>query len=352
MANYYYIRRRRWNRGGRYYGRNYGYRRTGSRKAYGNMRAAKQQADQATFTINIPSQISTFLSDRTIKGNTQQAGVYAMNIFEQCRKSDFFQNYANMYDEFKIDKIKVKLLPSQWAANFGGRDTYYKNMTIYTAWDRTGLDQNQLQFDITNANQIDKIADMDYTLGNSNGGGLYCTIGSDITSYSSAESRVVNPNSNTSIIRWLSPKTMQEKSQWLSCGSLRQWYTHYDKNNGRYYGIPVSQKVGYNAGEDISAANHIIDSAGTAVGIFGIMDQFSSTINSENPCSLYEDTGIKFKPTLLVGVYPLDNNEATIVHPSGDDPGITAPANQITFNVETEVVCTFRGLRKSKVVAA
>ncbi len=353
MAGYY--RRRRWNRSGRYYGRNYGYRRsTSSRKAYGNMRAAKQQADQATFTINIPSTISTFLSHQTIKGNQEESGVYAMNIFEQCRKSDFFQNYANMYDEFKIDKIKVKLLPSQWASNFGGSSVYYKNMTIYTAWDRTGLDQNQLLFDVHDPAQIDKIADMDYKLGNSAGGGLYCTIGSNITSYSSAESRVVNPNSNTSIVRWLSPKTMQEKSQWLSCGSLKQWYTNYDSANGRWYGIPVSQKVGYNAGEEISAANHIVDASGTAVGLFGIMDQFNSTINSENPCSLYEDTGIKFKPTLLVGVYPLDDNTVEIgrTDPADPETAIYAPANQVSFNVETEVVCTFRGLRKSKVVSA
>ena len=345
----------RWYRGGRYYGRNRYYSRYGRRRYYGssskrasgNMRAAKQQSDQSTFTINIPSEVTCFLrDDLTLQKET---GVYAMNIFEQLRKSDFYQNYANMYDEFKIDKVKVKLLPSSWAANAGSIASLYKNLTVYTAWDRTGLDQNQILFNIDNANQITKVNDLDYILGNENGGGLFCTVGSDITSYSSAESRAVNPNSNTSIVRWLSPKTIQEKSQWLNCADLKKWYESYDSIQGRYYGIPISNVVGKNAGEDISGVKLLFDNAGSVVPFGGVMDQYQSTINSKNPCSLWEDTGIKFKPTLLIGVFPKDNNVVNLG--TNEDPR-NIPANSMTFNVETEVVCTFRGLRKSRVVHA
>lgn len=341
-----------WNRGGRYYGNNRGYyRRRGYRKsmsnrAFGNIRAAKQQADQTSFTINIPTQISAFCKhDNTLKID---AGVYAMNVFELLRKSDFFNNYANMYDEFKIDKVKIKLLPTQFVTNSGG-NYWYKNLTVYTAWDRSGLNFSQLQFSISNPNQIDRTDALKYKLGNENGGGVWCTIGQDITSYSSAESRTVNPNTNTSIVRWLSPKTMQERSQWLSTGLLKEWYKNYDDNTGRYYGIPCSNVVGENTGETVSAFTELIDASGTVGSLGGILDQFNSTLSSENPCSLYEDPGIKFKPTLLVGVYPLDNNEINI---GTEENPINVPANKITFNVEAEVVCTFRGLRKSKVVAA
>lgn len=345
----------RWYRSGRYYGRNRGYygrrryynKKSLSSRAFGNMKAAKQQADQTNFTVNIPSQISVFCKhDNTLNADT---GVYAMNCFDLLRKSDFFNNYANMYDEFKIDKVKIKLLPTQFVTNSSTGNYWYKNLTVYTAWDRSGLNFSQLQFSISNPNQIDRVDTLRYKLGNENGGGVWCTIGQDITSYSSAESRTVNPNTNTSIVRWLSPKTIQEKSQWLSTGMLKEWYTNYDSNTGRYYGIPCSNIVGENTGETVSAFNEIIDSSGQTGSIAGILDQFQSTLSSENPCSLYEDPGIKFKPTLLVGVYPLDNNDVNLG--TQHDP-IMVPANKITFNVETEVVCTFRGLRKSKVVAA
>ena len=60
----------------------------------------------------------------------------------------------------------------------------------------------------------------------------------------------------------------------------------------------------------------------------------------ENPCFLLEDGGIKFKPTLLIGVYPsLNNTDYT----NGAD-------NLVKFNLESEIVCTFRGLRKAKVL--
>jgi len=45
--------------------------------------------------------------------------------------------------------------------------------------------------------------------------GLYCVIGEEITTYSSAESRIVNHGTNTFIVIWLNSKTLQEKPQWL-----------------------------------------------------------------------------------------------------------------------------------------
>ena len=342
----------RWYRSGRYYGRNRsyyrrsGYRRSSNsnRKAWGNMRAAKQQADQSTFTINIPSQISAFCNSTS--GETR--GTYAMNIYDLLRKSEFFQNYANMYDEFKIDKIKIKLLPTTWAINQAG-NSFYKNLTVYTAWDRSGLNTGQCTLSITNPNQVDRIQTNDYKLGNANGGGVSVLIGEDITSYSSAESRVVNPNTNTSIVRWLNPKTISEKSQWLSTGLLKKWYESYDDVNGMYKGIPVSNKNGSFIDDEVGSFNQILDLNGQAGSIGGLLEIFTSPLNSDNPCSLFEDNGIRFKPTLLVGIYPNDNN--TIPTGTGDNI-VNIPANRINFNVEGEVVCTFRGLRKSKVVAA
>lgn len=350
MSGRYYRRSgyRRWyNRGGRYYGRNRRYYSTNNSRSNGNLRAARQQADQATFNLNIPSQLSAFSYKANPQGNTY--GVFALNIYDLLRRSEFFQNYAGMYDEFKVDKVKVKLLPTTWATALGQGNPFYKNLTVYTAWDRTGLNDNQCVFSVPTPAQIDRIGDNDYRLGNESGGGLAIIIGSDITSYSSAESRVLNPNTNTTITRWLNPKTIQEKSQWLSTTTLKKWYEKYDNVAGRYYGIIASSKDGKYVDNDLSVFNQILDSNGQVGTVNGILEAYTSPMNSDNPCSLFEDNGIKFKPTLLVGVYPDDSN--TIQVPTDvEGVNIQVPANRITFNVEADVVCTFRGLRKSRVL--
>lgn len=343
MARYY-----RWNRGGRYYGRNrynYYYRKGTTRsKAWGNMRAAKQQADQSSITINIPTSISCFAKKDTITmdGATINVvkGVRPINIYDLLSKSEFYANYANMYDEFKIDRIKVKLLPTAWTVSTGAA---YKNVTVYTAWDRSGLSKEQVQVNV--AGVLNNATSIGTATGD-NSDGIYCIVGEDITTYSSSESRTVNPNTNTSIVRWLNPKTMAEKSQWLSTGLLKTWYTGYDDVKGRFYGIPTG-RISFGEGSSAEAVISEITGPWVADATTGptaaqssgaVAFQSISSANKDNPCYLIEDTGFQFKPTLLVGVYPPQESTET--------------TNVVQFNVEAEVVISFRGLRKAKVVAA
>jgi hypothetical protein len=350
MSGRYYRRRyNNWYRGGRYYGRNRRYYRSSTvRRAAGNMRAAKQQADQSTFTINIPSTIEAAnypSANPFAPNNTVNYGVYPLNIFEQLRKSEFYQSYAGMYDEFKIDRIKIKLLPTEFtytatagANNDGGR---YRNITVYTAWDRTGLSKDQLILIASHLNEDSTeigVVTTNQNVVTDDGDGLFCIVGNDITTYSSAESRVINPGTNTSIVRWLNPKTIDEKGQWVSTGALKQWYKGY--REGKFYGIPTGKKENFlltNYG-DIEIGTEVIPPDPDVEGDGAIARsalKVVSSANKDNPCYLLEDTGIKFKPTLLVGIYPESTN-----------------TNTCKFNVETEVVCTFRGLRKANVVAA
>lgn len=343
------------NRSSSYYGRPYynnrSYGSTSVGRAIGNMRAAKQQADQSTFTINVPGTISAFLQQQMIIPNQpSETGIYAMNIYDVLRKSTFFDNYASMYDEFKIERVKVKLLPTTFtytvtAGGEGATKSSFNNCTVYTAWDRTGLNKDQVVLNLTGVTNNDTSIGVISGEGEAdNVAGLYCTVGSDITTYSSAESRVVNPGTNTSITRWLNPKTIQEKSQWLSTTLLKEWYTGYDETKGRYIGIPTGKNTGpgesnpprLGDGETEIGETITIPNTGTG-GEVGLTVERLSAMNKDNPCYLVEDSGIRFKPTLLVGVYPAVQ--------SGE-------SNRCAFNVETEVVCSFRGLRKAKVVTA
>lgn len=325
----------RWYRSGRYYGRRRYYRRNygsrSTRRSYGNMRAAKQQADNSTFTLNVPSKISVFCQKQNINSQEHVYGVFPLNIYDLLRKSEFYQSYASMYDEFKIDNIKVKLLPTSWTLTNSANRTN-TSLTVYTAWDRTGLNDNQLVL-ITDGSYADEpISETDtrkkYSVIGKGGDndGLYCIVGEDITTYSSAESRQISVGTNTTITRWLRPKTIVEKAQWLSTGLLKQWYDSYE--DGGFKGIPT-----FTDG-DIGDPS-VIQNLTQAAAFASIVKNSPAIAN--NPCFIKEDPGITFKPTLLVGLYP------------GDDESAAIP-NVIDFNVETEIVCTFRGLRKARVV--
>lgn len=327
MASYYRRSGRRWSRSGRYYGRNYGYRRR-SYKGYGQYKAAKQQADNANVVLSIPAQISCF--NKMVNFGTEGApdikpiGTYALNIYDLLRKSEFYQSYSNMYDEFKIDNVKVKLIPTTYNLTFGNANVY-NSLTVYTAWDRTGLSAEQLHLKVDGVQQEDNVIGSD-AVGNSDG--IYVTIGDQITTYSSAESRQVSPGSNTTITRWLKPKTMTEKSSWISTSVIDAWYNNWDNDLGRYYGISI---VNYPENAEIGKLGLV------GTGLVNYIATWSP-MTKENPCFLQESPNIKFKPTLLVSVYPsvpIDQEDTN---------------NKIGFNIEAEVNVSFRGLRKASIV--
>lgn len=324
----------RWYRSGRYYGkyRSSAYKKRSYRKGTGQMRAAKQQADQAKVVLNVPSTISCFNKKLPVNGVDRECGTYVMNIYDLLRKSEFYQSYASMYDEFKIDNIKVKLIPV--AYNVGDSDSKYSSLTVYTAWDRTGLSQEQIYIygnEVgTNADYIGygpANADTDHP---ADSDGVYPIIGSNITTYSSAESRQVTPGTNTTITRWLKPKTITEKAQWISTSCIDKWYDAWDNDKGRYYGVPT-----WNADDTQIAKIGVVNSG---IGVSAI--SWSPAVNG-NPAFIGEDPNIKFKPTLLIGIYP-----------SVEDSGsMFTSNNKVVFNVETEVSVTFRGLRKAPIVS-
>eukprot|EP00833_Pecoramyces_ruminatium_P003137 jgi/Orpsp1_1/1177169/evm.model.c7180000060447.1 len=109
---------------------------------------SNQQRDFAKFTINVPTKIAVFnktvqipTSITTGETVTKTVGCFALNIYDLLRKSAFFQNYAGMFDEFKINNVTVKLTPSSYLISGGQR---YTAITVFTSWDRTGLETSQV----------------------------------------------------------------------------------------------------------------------------------------------------------------------------------------------------------------
>lgn len=327
-----------------------------TRRATGNQRAARQQRDTSEVNLNIPTQLIAFNSTITLEpGEIDEkrihAGTFALNIWDLLRKSEFYQSYANMYDQVKINKATIKLVPYQFpiitnAATTGtSLDTghnYYNSYSIVTAWDRTGLSEEQLQwvnYEKDNQNlRIGTVGDQD---------GLYVDIpGADVATYSSSITKNVNPNSNTSITRTIYPSAISEKSYYVNTADLKKWYDSYDQGWGRYYGIDNPRSVEGNTtlvtdfppGDPVSAAT---------VPQYPLSTTMSAAL-SKNPCFLQESPVVPFKPTLLVSMY---NDPIDVKLTSGPDADTVYHfVPRMTFNVEADVVVTFRGLRKAPIV--
>ena len=326
MARYY----KRKSYTGYSYRNRYKYGSSNKRKAIGNYKAAIQQRDGSQVNININHQFS--VANKIIAGTRKQihTGSYALNIWDLLRKSEFYQSYSNMYDQVKIDGVKIKLTPIEWNTT-----NYSKAFTVVTAWDRSGLSLEQLYLNAANidtngenAGVVGKLDDEDYD-------GLYLLLQQSIGTYSSALTKNLNPGSSFAFTRKIYPSNMQEKSFFVPTSSLRQWYGKYDKYKCRYVGLKLDKAVMQLVPNESLGQDKLIG------------EMLSSPNVKGNPCYLEEDSTIPFKPTLLVGLISpaygeyIDYKEVN---------GVVQTEGPIVFNLEADVQVTFRGLRKASIV--
>lgn len=345
--NYYGRRRYRYSRyPRRSYRRTYTSLSRSQRRASGNQRAARQQRDKSEVSLSVPTRLECFNASLTIPNPADadnpvvvNGGVTALNIWDLLRKSEFYQSYANMYDQVRIEKVTVRLTPYQFpvfAGQLGQVNNYYNGYTVVTAWDRTGLSEEQIK--LVNVSPTAR----NLVIGaNNNSDGIYVNIpASDAATYSSAYTRNVNPNSNTTITRTIYPSSLQEKTQYINTADLDQWYGQYDPEQNRYYAIEnplgvTAPAVQIDVGE--GALQEEVD-----VAQFPITAQISRAVG-KNPAYLLETPEVAFKPTLLVGIL---NDTLNI----GEPPNQIQLVPRMSFNVEADVAVSFRGLRKASIV--
>lgn len=338
---------------GRYSGRRVG----AARRARGNQRAANQQNDISNVTINLMKKIKTGVigygviqgtGNNAVVKNLYEMGTCALNIFELLRQSEFYQSYSNMYDQFRVNRIQVKVTPVTWQTynqfnvptaqsgpgtnngeaqypnNYSHPDNGGENtsntkfivpqaLTIVTAWDRTGLDDTQLSTGLTTAQQP-KIAGVEQAAFEA--AYKFTTIGDKITTYSSAKSTQLVAGANFNCVRYLYPSSQQEKSLYFSTSELVQ-QVGKPAAADKWYTIPVS-----------------------------------GTWDSKNITNLHSDPNCPFKPTFLIGVLKVD--DLTLDTTSADTALVPESSKgqiyPVTFNLEFDIGVTFRGLRKTQVV--
>ncbi|EMD46443.1 Hypothetical protein EHI5A_136190 [Entamoeba histolytica KU27] len=157
----------------------------------GNMRAAFQQRDSTQVIIN-----STETVQLAIPANSN-GSTTVRNVTKLLCGCEFFQHYASMYDQFKIDRVQVS---AEIVYNtFGQAAMTFPN--VITAWDRNGIDKSTTSA-VTNGEIT--ISDVPVVPN------PY-----QVSSYSSAVSRAYYPGARWGITRTLYASSLQEKSIYL-----------------------------------------------------------------------------------------------------------------------------------------
>ena len=133
------------------YGSAYSYAKKSSsikRSSAGNSRAARQQRDAASVTINHVSPFTVTIKKPNVSSNLTEfnSGGIAISLWEMLRTSQFYNNYQPMFDQVRIEKCRVKATGSAASTGLTG----FSSPTVTMAFDRNGLDDSQVENSVTN----------------------------------------------------------------------------------------------------------------------------------------------------------------------------------------------------------
>lgn len=323
------------------------------RRSRGNMKAADQQRDSFNvvlrYKMNVEAgQILQAIPIRLLNEDegynedtpivVKNTGCAFVNIYDVIRKSDYFKNISGLYDQLKINMIKVDITAIDWpnAANETNPNdngyVYPKSLSVVTAWDRSGISESQIQYLYGVPNKKDPIyRDVDDNevfedVFNRSDRKFYCTVGNEITSYSSSIVRHLGPGSSLRVTRYLYPENFSEKSQYVSTNLLIPQYEVDSESKNAYdmYNIVY--------GDSENRLRRTI-----------IPYEWDTKL----PTNPVNDPTLGFKPILLIGVL------------SGDGPSYKFQDGRIvygnnlkptTFCLDFSIDVTFRGLRYTKMV--
>lgn len=161
------------------YYKNYRHR-SARRKANREASAARQQRDSCTVVINRIASVGVEIP----VGNGSASAV--ISHWNELRQSSFFPNYAPMYDQMKIEKIRVKFTGSR----AGSAQTSNISPAVVIAFDRNGLSASQQVTTTT------------------------------ISTYSSAQLKQWSTGNAFVMYQTIYPSTIMEKGQYLPTESL------------------------------------------------------------------------------------------------------------------------------------
>lgn len=267
------------------------------KKAKGNLIASKRATDVATFTVNFsyPFVLSGDLVTTSNPVRNHEVGVQALNVWDLLSRTPNFQSFKKMYDQCRIDYVKVRLNVTNSTIQTSDANKTYD---IITAWDRTGVSNNDIIYKYDINDQVE---------------GVFVTTGSRIAEYSGCTTLQLNAFQRWKQNKSVWPQSLMEKSQYVNTGDVNEWRESFNTNY-LYYPLKVPTSE---TGADI-------------------------LMNSNNPAVLKENTSFPFKPTLLIGAFTTRIDSTSN---SAKNLQLLTTDTKILMNAEFSVVLTFRGLK-------
>ena len=259
-------------------------------RTYGQYKSAKKGNDTLSFVVNSNQVFSAMYDPDT---NT---GTACVNVWEVLANNSNFAALASMYDQVRLDGVRVKLSVTD-AKTTVNQINEIKNITIYTAWDKTGLSNDQY-----NIQYVDDKA-ISYNI----------KIGRNIVNASDQRKSQLN-----SFQRWNSflsnyPSLLAEKSQYIATADIERTVKSVNSDSGLHYFTDNYRYAGVN------------------------------TVESNNPCLVFESSSIKYKPCLIVGVF----SNSVDLNGNITQYGKTQP---VIFNGEFSMSLTFKNLKAARYV--
>lgn len=285
-------RRKSWNNS--YYPYRY---KTSKGRAIQSIKAANNQNS----TINFSLKVNYAFSARYEAGS--DLGVAAINIYDVLMKSENFINLMKMYDTVKVNGVNVRINVVDAETSIASVNAI-KSLNVVTAWDKSGLSVSDVTFVDGSDNEVIK---EDYDTAKC----LFYknTIGKKITGYGSCKKGLLNQYQKFTRFEKCWPTTLEEKGCYIQTDLFNEFCTSVDVSTSK---CEVSG--------DYS-------------------DQSINTVIAQpNPVIPFETLNLKWKPTLLVGVF----QSSIAQNGSVTQYGTTPP---VLFNAEFTIPCTFKGLK-------
>jgi len=259
-------------------------------RTYGQYKSAKKGNYTLCFVVNSNHVFSAMYDPDT---NT---GTACVNVWEVLANNSNFAALASMYDQVRLDGVRVKLSVTD-AKTSVNHVNEIKNITVYTAWDKTGLSSDQYNVQYNNGSPVS------YNI----------KIGKNIVNASDQKKSQLN-----SFQRWNSflscyPSLLAEKSQYVATADIERTVKSINSDTGIHFLTDKYQYYNVNA------------------------------LESNNPCLIFESSSIKYKPCLIVGVFSnsVDGNGNITQY---------GRTEAVIFNGEFSMSLTFKNLKAARYV--
>lgn len=234
-------------------------------RALKSIREANKSNSSIDFAFKVNYVFTAFYDSIT------QRGVAAINAYDVLNKSENFQNMMRNWDQVKLNGVTCRLNVTDALVSLG-EVANVKSINVITGWDKTGLSTDQVTFYKLPNLSSDVIGKDDYDT--ESAGGYTNNIGPRVGQGYGAKKGLLNSYQRFSRYESCWPSTIEEKGCYIPTSTFNDYNGEIDSNTG------LTEISGDYSGQTVN-----------------------SQLSQPNPCIPFENNSIKWKPTLLVGVF-------------------------------------------------